>query len=127
VPTAATEIQVQIQLSDDTDTLELDELTSNLRRELLDLDVDAVERVAGEPPPPGAKAIDAVVVGALIIKLAKSGAIPAIAGALHRWLGANANRSIRIEMNGEVLEAKGISNESQDRVLAGWMESHATR
>jgi hypothetical protein len=51
--------QLRLQVDDeDADPEELADLTARLRDELLDLDVEAVERPRGESPPPGTRAVE---------------------------------------------------------------------
>lgn len=53
VPVDDASLEVQLEVDPDVDAHELDELTRRLRRELLELDVTAVERAPGAPPPLG--------------------------------------------------------------------------
>ena len=46
--------------------------TWQLRRELLDLEVDAVEAPGAGEPPPGSRAVDVAALGALVVNLADS-------------------------------------------------------
>lgn len=52
-------LRVDIGVDADADARELDGETLELRRELLELDVDAVERPTTGPPPPGTRAVEA--------------------------------------------------------------------
>ena len=54
----------------DADAEEIAEATLQLRRELLDLDVDAVEVPRAGEPPPGTRAVDVAALGALVVSLA---------------------------------------------------------
>ena len=68
---ATLEIQLDVE---ESDAEELAELTARLRRELLQLDVDSVDQsVAGEAPE-GAKAVDLMVIGTLLVNLGRSAA-----------------------------------------------------
>ncbi len=48
-------LRLDIMLEPDADDAELELAAAQLRQELLELDVDAVERPPGEPAPPGAR------------------------------------------------------------------------
>jgi hypothetical protein len=61
------QLQVEIGLEPDADAAELDEETLELRQELLELDVNAVERPAAGPPPEGARAIELALLGTLLV------------------------------------------------------------
>ena len=54
---------------DDADAEELERLAVQLRRQLEELEVEAVEPVPGDAAPEGAKALDWVVIGGLLVKL----------------------------------------------------------
>jgi len=64
----------------DSDAQEVERLTAQLRRSLLDLDVRAVERVRIDESPPGAEPADAVALGALAVTL-----VPAVLQAVVKW------------------------------------------
>jgi len=57
------ELRLDVGVELDAEAAELDEATSQLWQELLELDVEAVERLAGEAPPPGTRAAEATLLG----------------------------------------------------------------
>ena len=61
------QLQVEVGLDGDADAAELNQATLLLRQELLDLDVDEVERPAAGIPPAGARGSEAVVLGTLLV------------------------------------------------------------
>jgi hypothetical protein len=69
------ELLIELAIVGETDADELDEATRQLRRQLLDLDVDTVELVAGDELPVGAKAAGAEILGTLAVGLAHSPAL----------------------------------------------------
>jgi hypothetical protein len=74
---------------------ELDSLTRNLRLDLLELDVEQAELVAGDAPPL-AKSAEAVTAGALLISLLPT-VIPKVIEFLQTWVGRAEDRKLRIK------------------------------
>src|SRR5437879_1325102 len=69
----------------DTDAEELTALTAQLRWRLLELDVESVESVREGEVPLGAKPIDVVSVGAIVVMLSTA-AVPAVVRLMEGWL-----------------------------------------
>ena len=65
-------LTVQVAVGRDGDAEEVAQATWQLRRELLDLEVDAVEAPGAGEPPPGSRAVDVAALGALVVNLADS-------------------------------------------------------
>src|SRR5256885_4326860 len=112
---------VRLQLSEDgADAERLDVLTGYLRQELLQLDIDDVSRARAGDAPPGARAIDAVALGGLVVSLghAATGLAPVVA-AVRRWLsgGGTVRRTVKIEIDGDTLELSAVSAAEQDRLV----------
>ncbi len=103
------------------------EATLQLRRELLELDVEAVELARAGEPPPGTRAVDFIALGSLVVTVANSGLLSAVVAAIRSWLGARPQRSIRLELGGDVLELTGVSSEEQRRLADAWLRRHASR
>src|SRR5688500_8765451 len=68
------------------DSERVDALARTLRAELLALDVDDVQPVSSGAAPPGARAVDALAVGALLVDLSQSAGLVAVIGAVRAWL-----------------------------------------
>jgi hypothetical protein len=115
---------VDVGLEADADAEELDEETLRLRRELLELDVEAVERQSGGPPPPGAKAVDVAVLGSLLVALGRD-AIPALVRTIESWVGRRPERSVKVELGGDSIVLTGASDEERERLLRAFLERHA--
>ena len=108
------------------DAEELEQLASSLRTELLDLDVDAVERARTESAPEGARAVEALVAGAVLVRLVRNkDALSSVVKTVRAWLGENRLRRVRIELDGDVLELTGVSDEERERLVDAWIERHA--
>lgn len=119
-------LEVQVGLGDETDPEELAEITARLRRELLELDVADVELVDAGEPPEGAKAVEAIVLGALLVRLAKgAGSLPGVVAAIQGWLGNKAGRTVKLQIDGDTIELTGASERNQKRLVDMWVERHS--
>lgn len=117
-----TDLTIQIEPEKAADARELDQITAQLRSELLDLDVEAVERVSTGDVPEGAKAVDIAVLGALIVKLGP-GAITQVVRGIQSWLARSRTaRSAELTINGESIKVTGISPAKQDELINVWMK-----
>jgi len=118
---------VQVAIRPDGDAGEIAEATVQLRRELLDLDVDAVEMPGAGEPPAGSKAVDVATVGALVLTLADSQLLDAVVAAVRSWLAGSSRRSIKLELGGDALELTGMSSKEQRRLTDEWLARHTSR
>ena len=127
VPVDEASLEVQLEVDPDVDAHELDELTHRLRRELLELDVTAVERTPGAPPPPGAKAAEATGLGALLVTLATTPEmLRAVINTVRGWLARDRGRKVKLKLDDSELELSNASSEQQERLISDWIASHAT-
>src|SRR5262245_29802953 len=92
------ELALQVGLAD-ADSEELDLATRRLRAELQDLPIDSVSLVAAERPT-GAKAGDAITLGALTMSLAPV-VIPALLELLKSWMARKEGRSVVLRRKGD--------------------------
>jgi hypothetical protein len=106
---------------------DVDEATLQLRRELLDLDVDAVELPRAGEPPPGARAVELAALGGLVVTVGQSQLLTAVVAAVRSWLASSRGRSIRLELGGDVLELAGVSSDQQRRLTDKWPRRHESR
>jgi hypothetical protein len=121
-----TQLELSVDTGSGADADELDRLASSLRTELLDLDVDAVERARTESAPEGARAVEALVAGAVLVRLVRNkDALSSVVKTVRAWLGENRLRRVRIELDGDVLELTGVSDEERERLVDAWIERHA--
>jgi hypothetical protein len=118
-------VRVEIASQGDVDDARLEELTASLRRELGELDVEAVERVEGEVGPEGAKVGDVLVIGALVVKVARSAAsVAGVVRALQDW-AARGGRTVKLDVGGDTIEVTGASRAQQERLIEAWIERQA--
>jgi hypothetical protein len=118
---------VQVVAGPDDEAEEIAEATRQLRRELLELDVVAVEIPSAGEPPPGSRAIDVAMLGALLVHLADPEMLAGVVAAIRSWLSGSSKRSIKMELGGDVLELKGVSSQEQRRLTDEWLARHTSR
>jgi hypothetical protein len=110
----------------DADARELDELTQRLRQRLLETDVRSVESMQAAAPPPGTRAVDAMVIGSLLVTLARSPEVfKSVVGVIQDWVAGNRARSVDLQMGGDTLKVSGLSSEEQRRLIDLFVQRHA--
>ena len=102
-------------------------VTLQLRRELLELDVDAVEVPSAGRPPPGTRAVDLGALGALVVTIGQSQLLGVVVAAVQSWLSRSGQRRIRLELGGDVLELTGVGSDEQRRLTDEWLRRHDGR
>jgi hypothetical protein len=117
---------IQVAVGPDDDAEEVAEATLGLRRELLDLDVDAVELPSAGEAPPGTRAVELAAIGALVVTVAQSGLLAPVVAAIQGWLGRSQQRSVKLELDGDVLELTGVSSRDQQRLVDEWLRRHSS-
>jgi hypothetical protein len=117
---------IQVAVGPDADAEEVAEATLQLRRELLDLDVEAVELVRAGEPPPGTRTVELAALGALAVTVTQSGVLSPVVAAVRAWLAGAPQRSIKLEL-GDALELTGLSSHEQRRLVDEWLRRHDSR
>jgi hypothetical protein len=118
---------IQVELGPDADDEEVAEATLQLRRELLDLDVDSVDLPTAGQPPPGTRGVELAALGALLVRVTQSQLLAPVLAAVRSWLGGSPQRSIKLELEGDTLELTGISSTEQRRLVDEWLQRHTPR
>jgi hypothetical protein len=113
---------VRVEPAPDGEVEELAELTELLRAELLELDVDSVELLAGQVAPGRAKGLGAVL-GWLAIRFGTAEGLRAALSTVRRWV-SRTGRSVEVSIDGDVLRLTGVSSQQQDRIIAAWVARH---
>jgi len=110
----ADRLQVQLELDDGASREEIERLTAAMRRELLQLDVAAVDRVPGEAAPEGAKAgLEIAAVGALMVTLGNAGStLEQIVSTMRSWVSRSSDRTVKLSLDGDTLEVAGSASPS---------------
>jgi hypothetical protein len=111
--------------SQESDDERLLELTTNLHEELEQLDVETIRTPTQSSLQEGAKSGDVVTWGQLLLTLAASGGVlTSVIATLKAWLLRQTKCSIKVEMDGDVLEIKGVDSEDQRRIIDQWLARH---
>jgi hypothetical protein len=122
-----TRFDIQVAVGPGADDEEVAEATLQLRRELLELDVEAVEIPRAGDPPPGSRAVDLAAIGALVVTVAQPQLLASVVAAVQSWLVGSRRRSIKLELGGDVLELGGVSSDEQRRLTDEWLRRHESR
>jgi hypothetical protein len=110
------------------DAERLNALTGFLREELLHLDVEDVRTLRADQSPPDTRAFDVVAVGGLLVSLGRSAqALGGVISAVRQWLAraGGIRRTVRLELNGDVLELSDASAADQNRLIELFVSWHA--
>jgi len=106
----------------DLDAAEVEDTLIRLRRELLEHpDVADVQPGSSAPVPAGSKAV-----GGLVAALSVTVLSPAVLVSLVETIRSAAwrNRTIRVEIDGDVLELTGTTSAQQQQVVDAWLSRH---
>ncbi len=118
---------IHVAVGPDADDEELAQATLQLRRELLELDVEKVEIPPAGQPPAGSRAVDLAALGSLVVTVAQSQLLGPVVAAVRSWLASSPNRSIKLVLGGDVLELTGVSSNEQRRLTDEWLRRHESR
>ena len=117
-------LRIDVGVEPDADAAELDEATLQLRRELLELDVEAVDRPVAGPPPSGTRAVEAALLGTLLVTAGQQ-VIGVLGRVLGDWLSRGAKRTVKLQLDDDVIELTNVSDEDQQRVLNAFLARHS--
>lgn len=115
-----TQLMLNIDAGQEVDIEELAELTLQLREEIMELDVEAVELVDAGIIPRGAKAGELVIWGKLLVTLPPI-LINKLMNALQSWVLRLGQCSIDIEISGNKLKVTGNPTENQLQFVKNFM------
>lgn len=105
---------------------EIDRMTGQLRRELLELDVADVRRETAGNPGLGAKG-DAASVGTLVVSLADSVVLTAlvtgVCQVLRAWVTRHRDRRVVLKDGDRSLELTGVSVEQHERAIEAFVKA----
>lgn len=119
------EMQIMLNIIAGTgvDEEELENLTRQLRRELLELDIESVDFIRKGIASERTKSGDPIALGQLILTLAASGGVlVTLIKTLQSWLTLQ-KIDIEMDINGNKIKMKGgkISKEEEQRLLAAYI------
>jgi hypothetical protein len=121
--------ELRVELAEaGADAERLDTLTGYLRDELLQLDVEDVTALRAGQPPPGTRAIDALAIGGLLVTFNRTAdSVRNVVGAIRGWLagGHGTKRTVRLELDGDVLELSEVTATEQSRLIELFVNRHA--
>lgn len=122
---------LRVELSEDgADAERLETLTRFLRQELLQLDVEDVTTLRAGEPRPGARAFDLMAVNELLVFLGPTAeGLRAVVSTIRKWLarGSGVRRTVRLELDGDVLELSEATEADQDRLIGLFVSRNTTR
>ncbi|MEO7193481.1 MAG: hypothetical protein ABIZ05_01460 [Pseudonocardiaceae bacterium] len=117
-----------IDAGPEADAAELDELAVQLREQLLELGIERADRVSTGQAPPGARAGEILIAGALTVLLTQSSELlTTLIDTVRSWLDRGDGRSVKLELVGDVLEVTGISQADQRELTRFWIDRHTDR
>jgi hypothetical protein len=117
-------VAVSVALDPDADAVELDDATSRLRDALLDLDVDAVDRLSAGEPPPGARAAESAVLAGLAVQVGHA-TLGAVMARIRYWVGQRSGRSVKVTVDGDTIEVTNVSTDDQHDLIEAFLARHA--
>jgi hypothetical protein len=110
--------------SDEHDPDSLDRDVRRLRAEMLRLDVQAVTTPT-VPGPDGARGVDVVQLGALLVTLVPSAEVLGyVFDLVKTWLNGRSSRSITVEIDGDVIEVTGATRADIGRLVEVFAARH---
>jgi hypothetical protein len=109
----------------------IEDLATHLRDELLELPVADVTPVRKEEFSKGARGVEAATVGALVVSLGSAAEIlREVMSAVVAWMGrgsASTTRSVRLELDGDVLELSGATIAEQEQLIGLFIHRHRSK
>jgi hypothetical protein len=109
------------------DAERLDSLSGYLRADLTEVDVDDVATLPRTAAPPGARSGAVAAVGGLLVSLGDAaGGLASVVSAVRAWLrrGEVSRRTVRLELDGDVLELSQPSPADQERLVELFLSRH---
>lgn len=120
------QLDVRIEAEPDADREELVALAVRLREWMLPVGVESVGFVATGPAPSGTRSAGMFGAGVLTVLLARSSELLAkLIDVVQSWLSSSGARSVRLELDGDVLEVTGITRGDQRELIRTWIDRHA--
>jgi hypothetical protein len=120
------QLDVRIEAEADADREELVGLAVRLRDWLLPVGVESVGFVAAGPALSGTRSAGMFVAGVLTVLFARSSELLAkLIDVVQSWLSSSGARSVRLELDGDVLEVTGITRGDQRELIQAWIDRHA--
>ena len=107
----------------DTEPREVSELTTQFRQRLLELEVETVELVRDSDIPVGAKPVDAIAIGGLVVTAAPA-VVEAVIALVKAWLSSRPIRTAKVTIGGDSIELTQASPADQERLVQAFVDRH---
>ncbi|MFF7655784.1 hypothetical protein ACFZCY_39195 [Streptomyces sp. NPDC007983] len=114
---------ITLEGTSDSDLVELDELTVELRSHLLELEVDRVEQLRTEDTPTGSKPGDVIALGVLAVALSPV-VLRGVFRLLETWMTNRPIRRVRVVFGNDSIELEQASAADQRRLVDAFIVSH---
>jgi hypothetical protein len=97
-----------------------------LSHELAELDIDEVVPASAGDAPEGAKGVELLALGGLLIKLGRSSKVlREVVDAIRDWVGRGEGRSVKMTVDDDVLEITGASKTDVKQLIDAWVQRHS--
>jgi hypothetical protein len=114
-----------IEMGPETNVEELVVLAVDLRGLLLELDIESADLLTRGQPPSDTRSGEIFVAGALTVMLARSKElVTKLIESVKWWTSLGAGRSVRLELDGDVLELNGLTREDQRKLIQLFINRH---
>lgn len=120
----ATRLLLSIEPGEDAEPQELEELSQRLRRDLLELEVDAVDLVREGSAPASAKG-DPLTLGSLVVTLAPV-ALTGLMNLLQSWLARHKDATVTVKSPRGEIVVTGIPSKEQQQMIDAWVRRQGT-
>jgi hypothetical protein len=114
-------LALRVSVGEEADAEFVAAAAGQLREELLGLDIETVESLPAGPAPPSTRGLDVVAVGGMVVTFVRSGLLSRVVDVVRTWLRAQPERSITLEIDGDVLSLTGVSSAEQHRLADEWL------
>ncbi len=113
---------IHVRRGPQDDDVEVTQQTAQLRRQLLELDVDRVELGRQGDAPTGSKAGEAFEIGALVVTFGPT-ILAAVLDSLKAWVARDRTRTVEVSIDGRSIKLSHASEEHTERLVAAFLES----
>ena len=124
MPDGAMSAVIRLDGLPDTDAEELDDLTTGLRRDPLEIDVQPVIPDEGSDPPLEAKAAEVLTIGAVAISVSPV-LIASVVRLMESWIKNRPVRKLTLLIDNDRLEISHPSRSEQQLLVEAFIAKHA--